>query len=507
MKNTLKSLIPYLLVGVVSGATTFGAVKVFGDEGKDNNSDFSYFSPRSGSQFVAMSAPSSDNFIKAAKITVPAVVTIKNYQSHSAYRPSEQDLFDFFFGNPFGGNRERSRAQQPPQNLPSGMGSGVIISPEGYIVSNNHVVAGANKLEVTLSNKKSYTATLIGSDPTTDIALLKIEEKGLPYLNFGNSETTEVGQWVIAVGNPLGLNSTVTAGIISAKGRSIDILRQQTATPIESFLQTDAAINPGNSGGALVDTNGNLIGINSAISSNNGYFSGYGFAVPSNLARKVVEDIKKYGMVQRGFLGVNVLDLSNEKAVRQHNQEKRTRLKSGNGVYITGLIKNGGAENAGLRIGDIITKIDHSTIGGYADLSFIIGSKRPGDKVTVSYIRNGKTSSTSVTLRDSKGSTHYRSVADLSVTEKIGADFEPLSERFKVDYGLNSGVLVKNITPGGIFDKKGISENYIVIEVNGKSVNSQKDIEKILDGYKGNVSLKYVDEYGRITTTGFAMPN
>jgi S1-C subfamily serine protease len=225
------------------------------------------------------------------------------------------------------GGNDATKNGQPPKDIPSGLGSGVIISPDGYIISNNHVVAGANKLEVILSNKKSYVANLIGTDPSTDIALLKIEEKGLPYLNFANSDLVEVGQWVLAVGNPLGLNSTVTAGIVSAKGRSIDLLSQQSRTPIESFIQTDAAINPGNSGGALVNVNGDLIGINSAISSNTGYYEGYGFAVPANLAKKVVEDIKKFGLVQRGFLGVVSLDLSDDRQVAAYNQSQKANIR------------------------------------------------------------------------------------------------------------------------------------------------------------------------------------
>ena len=303
MKNTLKKLMPFALTGVISGATVFGASQYFSSE--NNGEDFSYFTKASkNSAFAGMSSAVGDDFVKASKTTVPAVVTIKNYQDRATQRMPDNDMFDFFFGpgnSPFGGGQQRQQ-QQPPKNMPSGLGSGVIISPDGYIISNNHVVAGANKLEVVLSNKKSYIATLIGTDPNTDISLLKIEEKGPPYLNFANSDMVEVGQWVLAVGNPLGLNSTVTAGIVSAKGRSIDILSQQSRTPIESFIQTDAAINPGNSGGALVNVNGDLIGINTAIQSKTGYYEGYGFAVPSNLARKIVEDIKKFGLVQRGFL-------------------------------------------------------------------------------------------------------------------------------------------------------------------------------------------------------------
>ena len=285
MKNNLKKWIPYAFVGIISGATTFGAINLL--DKKQNGEDSSYFTTaKSDVQFAGFNQSAiGDDFVQAAKTTVPAVVTIKNYQTRSTGRSSEQDIFEWFFGQPQ--QRNQRQQQQKPENIPAGMGSGVIISPDGYIISNNHVVAGANKLEVVLNNRRTYIATLVGTDPNTDISLLKIEEKGLPYLNFANSDNIEVGQWVLAVGNPLGLNSTVTAGIISAKGRGIGILAGQgkATNPIESFIQTDAAINMGNSGGALVNTNGDLIGINSAIASATGYYSGYGFAVPANLAR------------------------------------------------------------------------------------------------------------------------------------------------------------------------------------------------------------------------------
>ncbi|MCY0969503.1 trypsin-like peptidase domain-containing protein [Chryseobacterium wangxinyae] len=510
MKSTFKKLLPFAVVGVISGATTVGIQQYIGHDSQ--NVDQSYFTSSKNASFVGMNtAAVGDDFVKAAKTTVPAVVTIKNFQTRSSSRASEQDLFDYFFGDPFGGRgqqRQKQQQQQAPDNMPSGMGSGVIISPDGYIISNNHVVAGANKLEVVLSNKKSYIATLVGTDPNTDISLLKIEEKGLPFLNFANSDNIDVGQWVLAVGNPLGLNSTVTAGIISAKGRGIGILGGQgkATNPIESFIQTDAAINPGNSGGALVNVNGDLIGINSAISSTTGYYQGYGFAVPANLARKVVEDIKKFGIVQRGFLGVTSLDLSNDQQVAFYNRDKKANIKVGSGVYVTGFSKDSGAEDAGLKSGDIITKVDQMAITDFADLSISIGSKRPGDKVQVTYLRNGKETTTTVTLKDQNGGTVSRSKADLSVTEKIGADFEPLNDRFKTEYGLTSGVVTKNVAEGSEMAKIGIVDDYIVIEVNGKPVNSQKDVEKILDKYSGNVSVKFVDNFGRIYTKGFKMP-
>lgn len=503
MKNQLKKLMPFALVGVISGATTFGAINYF-DQSTDNR-DLSFFTTsKKDTHFAGMNAVTlQDDFVKVSKSTVPAVVTIKNYQPASA-RVMDQDLMDFFFG-PMNRNQPKQK-QQMPKDMPAGLGSGVIISPDGYVISNNHVVAGATKIEVVLSNKKTYIAKLVGTDPSTDIALLKIEDNGLPYLNFANSDLVEVGQWVIAVGNPLGLNSTVTAGIVSAKGRSIDLLSRQSQTPIESFIQTDAAINRGNSGGALVNLNGDLVGINSAISSSSGYYEGYGFAVPSNLARKVVEDIKKFGLVQRGFLGVGSLDLSDENQIRAYNQQNKTSIKSGRGIYIREITKNSGAEDAGLKQGDIIKDIDGMAINGFSDLSLAVGSKRPGDRVQVTYLRNGKEYTQMVTLKDQKGNTSLRSKDDLSVTEKIGGEFDPLSDKFKVEYGIESGVIAKNIVDGGELSRIGIVDNWIVLEVNGKPVNSQKDIENILKNYKGTVSVVFLDEYGRMMRKGFTMP-
>lgn len=509
MKSTLKKLLPFAFVGVISGATTIGVQQYLDNDG--NFADQSYFTSSKNASFVGMNtAAVGDDFVTAAKTTVPAVVTIKNYQTRTSSRASEQDLLEYFFGDPFGGRgqQKQRQQQQTPDNMPSGMGSGVIISADGYIISNNHVVAGANKLEVVLSNKKSYIATLVGTDPNTDISLLKIEEKGLPFLNFANSDNIDVGQWVLAVGNPLGLNSTVTAGIISAKGRGIGILSGQgkATNPIESFIQTDAAINPGNSGGALVNVNGDLIGINSAISSTTGYYQGYGFAVPANLARKVVEDIKKFGIVQRGFLGIMSLDLSDERQVNDYNRAEKGNLKVGSGVFLRAFPPKSGAEDAGLKVGDVIVKVDQMPITDFADLSIAIGSKRPGDKVLVTYLRNGKESTATVTLKDQNGGTTARSKADLTVTEKIGAEFDPLNDKFKTEYGLNSGVVTKNVSEGGEMAKIGIVDQYIVIEINGKPVNSQQDVEKILSSYKGNVQVKFVDYSGRIYTKGFKMP-
>lgn len=504
----LKRLMPLAVVGVLSAATTVGTMHYL-DNNNNNNQDFSYFhSSNKDAQFASLNTSAvGDDFVKAAKIAVPAVVTVKNYQKRAGRTQNmDQDLFDFFFGNPFGNGQRNQGQPQVPDGLPSGLGSGVIISPDGYIITNNHVVEHATKLEVQLSNKKTYTATLVGTDPSTDIALLKVEEKGLPYLNFANSDLAEVGQWVLAIGNPLGMTSTVTSGIISAKGRSIDLLREKSRTPIESFIQTDAVINRGNSGGALVNTNGDLVGINSAISSTTGYYQGYGFAVPSNLARKVVEDIKKFGIVQRAFLGTSNIDLSDEAVVKQYNLRNKANLKPGVGMYIVEVADNSGAKDAGLKSGDIIKKVDGQNITDFADLSLAIGRKRPGDSVSVTFLRDGKEITKNVVLKDQMGNTKYRSKAELSVKEKLGADFVTLNERQKVYFGINNGVGVVNIAEDGLLASIQMNNENIIIEINGKPVNSQKDIEKILDGYKGQVNVKYLDENGRLTSRGFKMP-
>ncbi|WP_068597350.1 Do family serine endopeptidase [Vaginella massiliensis] len=494
----MKKYTNYLLVGLVSSVTTLGGFYTINNLKDDGSTIVTNASNKdaNGFKFVDYSGNYSYNapdFVEAANRSVNTVVAINNYQNQTRQR-SNDPFFDFFFGFP----NERQQRQQ--ENQPAGSGSGVIISADGYIVTNNHVIKGANKIEVKLNNQKTYTADLIGTDPSTDIALLKIEEKGLPYVKFIDSDNINVGDWVLAVGNPFGLNSTVTAGIISAKGRSINILRQNSDSPVESFIQTDAAINPGNSGGALVNVNGDLIGINTAISSPTGTYAGYGFAVPSNLVKKVVEDIKKYGLVQRGYLGIQGFDLSNNDAVKEYNSRYNKSVKSGNGVYVTDVV----AKGSGIEVGDVITEVDGKPIGSMTNLTFIIGSKRPGDKVNVTLNRNGKTRSLSVTLRDAKGNTELRSKADLTPTEILGADFEPLTERQKDNFGLNYGVIVKNLKQGKLATA-GIREDFIILKVNDKEVKNAEDINKILKNHKGRVSINFIDYYGQIYTRGFNM--
>lgn len=497
----MKKYIGYLMVGIFSASFAILGMKYF----VNDNPQESIITTTNGEQesgafsFVDYKGNYSANtpdFVSASQKTVNAVVSINNFAKQDRRR-QHLDPFEFFFGTP----------QQPSRDpdMPTGMGSGVIISEDGYIVTNNHVIKGSEKIEVVLNNQKSYSAELIGTDPNTDIALIKIDAKDLPFLKFIDSDNINVGDWVLAVGNPFGLNSTVTAGIVSAKGRSIDILRRNSSSPIESFIQTDAAINPGNSGGALVNPNGDLVGINTAISSPTGTFSGYGFAVPSNLVKKVVEDIKKYGLVQRGYLGVQAMDLNDEMAVKEYNRQNGTKIETQQGVLIQQLTDNGGALAAGLEKGDIITEIDGQKITSFGKLSFAVGSKNPGDKVDVKILRNGKDRTYTVTLRDLNGNTTKRSLADLTVSEKLGAEFEPLTDRQKVSFGIDHGVMVKNIKNGSKLSNIGVDNGFIILKINDKEVSSQNDVDKTLKNHKGRVSVSYVDPYGRIYTRGFTI--
>lgn len=498
----IKKIFSLGVVGIFSALITVFAIRFFNNNKNDQKKDyFSWAEQRPEIHSTNYSLVKNQNnlpsFISAAEKSVNAVVSIKNYGS-ARTRTLDPFFEDFFyFGFPDSGKK-------PDENIPSGMGSGVIISSDGYIITNNHVIDKATKLEVVLNNQKSYPADIIGKDPNTDIALIKIGQKKLSFLSFSDSDQVRVGEWVLAIGNPFGLNSTVTAGIVSAQGRTLNILRSKSNSPIESFIQTDAAINPGNSGGALVNTNGDLIGINTAISSQTGSYIGYGFAVPSNLAKKIVEDIRKFGVVQRGFLGINTLDLSNDEQVVEYNRQSNTKIKSQEGVMIVGLTPEGAALHSGLEKGDVIIEIDGEKIKSYGNLSFMIGNKRPGDLVKVKIIRSGKERVYKVVLRDSKGNTKLKSKNDLSISEILGANFEPLTHRQKIDFGLESGVFVTNVVDGKL-KSVGIDEGFILMKINGKFVNSYRDIEKLLKNHRGTVSLEYLDPYGRLIRKGFEM--
>lgn len=358
-------------------------------------------------------------------------------------------------------------------------GSGVIISSDGYIVTNNHVVQQADKITIILNDKRSYQAKVIGLDPSTDLALLKVDDSDLPYLVFGNSDSLKIGEWVLAVGNPFNLTSTVTAGIVSAKARNINILGGNTA--IESFIQTDAAVNPGNSGGALVDISGKLIGINAAIASRTGYYTGYSFAIPSSIVRKVVKDLKEYGKVQRAVLGVSIAEITASVA-------KSQGLKNLKGVLVEGIVKGLPADIEGIKTGDVIIEIDGITLNSPSELLERIGMHRPGDKIEVKYIHENKENTIEVKLTDMAGRTELKSV-EATETAELGADFEKVNSKNLKELYISNGVQVKNIR-NGVFKNAGIKENFIITRIDQKPVYSPDDIIKILKAKKGGVLIE-----------------
>lgn len=385
-------------------------------------------------------AAESTDFTKAAEKTVNAVVHVKNTSTSKDNLPS---FYHYFYGE-----------EDLPERI--GTGSGVIVSPDGYIITNYHVIENNSTIEITTNNNKTYTAKVIGTDPDTDIAVLKINtDKKLPYIYFGNSDTTRIGEWVLAVGNPFNLNSTVTAGIISAKSRDLNKRDRKN----ESYIQTDAAVNRGNSGGALVNTNGELIGINTAISSMTGGYVGYSFAIPSNVARKIFEDIIEYGDVQRGLLGVMGQALDAQMAARFEVDETE-------GFYITDLEQGLGADLAGLKANDIIKSVDGIVINEFADLSGYLASKRPGEKVNVVFKRDGKEKSVSVRLEKINRAVFYY------------MEVRPLTDEQKKEYNTEHGLYISTMNNRRLY-QRGIDNGYIILEVNGKKVSGLSDIKNV----------------------------
>lgn len=354
-------------------------------------------------------------------------------------------------------------------------GSGVIVSDDGYIVTNNHVVEDASTVQVILNDNRSYEAKVIGTDPTTDLALIKIDENGLPFMPYGNSDEVKVGQWVVAVGNPFNLTSTVTAGIISAKARNIGILRDENNLQIESFLQTDAVVNPGNSGGALIDINGNLIGINSAIASPTGSYAGYAFAIPVNLVKKVADDLVEFGVVQRGLLGIRINDVSAELA-------KQEDLSVVQGVYVFEVNENSAAEEAGIEKNDVIIGIDGNEVLNTSVLQELVARHRPGDKVKVKLVRNGKEKEVEATLKNTGGNT---SVVKRVVESEIeGSVFENVEGSEANELGIKGGVKLKDLNDGKWKDA-GVDEGFIITEVDKTRVYSVEDLQRVMDRLKG----------------------
>lgn len=413
----------------------------------------------------------NNSFVAASNKSTPAVVYIKTVSKTQV----QSNPFDWFF-NPYS-----SRSQ-----VMTGTGSGVIISKDGYIVTNNHVINGAQTITVILNQRKrEYKAELIGVDPSTDLGLLKIEANNLPSLTFGNSDDVSVGEWVLAVGNPFNLTSTVTAGIVSAKGRNINIVNNKF--PIESFIQTDAAINPGNSGGALVNLEGQLVGINTAIASKTGSYSGYGFAIPANIANKIVKDLIEFGKVQRGFTGVSVQDID-------YTLQKEKSISVDKGVYISGVLEDGPAESAGLEVGDIITAINGKAIDSKANYDEVISYYRPGDALVIKYVHNEQTKTANLKLQTEEA--NQKLIRKYTVhSEELGADFTPITKAEKTRYGINSGIRVSSVQRGYIA-RMGINDGFIITKYNGKDYNNAEDLIKAMLSKRGRIEIEGIGPNG-----------
>jgi serine protease Do len=498
---TMKKIGNLIFAAVLGSAITLGTFKLVSkEESKVIRIEHLDATPVKGVAYTVNErgelAPLS--FTDAAEKVMPAVVHIRSTQTRPTARNQNQqqipdafrdffndDFFERFFGPRFQEPDNRRGTPQPRM----GSGSGVIISSDGYIVTNNHVIANADDIEVTLHDNRSYKASVIGKDPTTDIAVVKINQDNLPALPFSDSDHIRVGEWVLAVGNPFNLNSTVTAGIVSAKGRSINILRESYA--IESFIQTDAAINPGNSGGALVNLNGGLVGINTAIASPTGSYAGYGFAVPSNLVSKVVEDLLKFGTVQRGVLGVGIINVNSQLIT-----DKALKLSTHEGVYVDSVYTNSAAEGAGIRVGDVIQEVNGTPVRTSAELIGIIGRHRPGDEVQLKINREGKKRDVSVKLKNLQGTTELvaKEVAP-KAAEILGAELANVDRQTARRLRIDGGVEVKKLNPGKLRNSN-MQEGFIITKIDGRPVRSVEDVNKAIDGKKGGVMVEgmYPDE-------------
>ncbi|MBS1774921.1 MAG: trypsin-like peptidase domain-containing protein [Bacteroidetes bacterium] len=429
------------------------------------------------------------DFETAATASVQAVVHIKTQTKARTVVANDPFFDNDFFGNMFG----QRQYYIPPQQ---GSGSGVIVSPDGYIITNYHVISNAEMVTVTFNDRFTTNAKVVAKDASTDIALLKVEQKNLPYMEFGNSDDVRLGQWVLAVGYPLTLDATVTAGIVSAKSRAIGINQSQSASAIESFIQTDAAVNPGNSGGALVNTKGQLIGINSAIASPTGSYAGYSYAIPANIVRKVMNDLMKYGSIQRAFLGIEYPDpksLTPEKVAQ-------LGLDKNKGVYIAGVREKGGAFNAGLKVGDFISAVNGVAVQTETQLQEQIARYQPGDNVSVTYLRNGKSFNTTVELTNINGTTAIVKPGQINKAILLGATMKPLTDEEKKRYNLRGGVMITDISEGLISRQTNIRKGFVVLTVNGSSVNTPDDIQQQLTAgntaqlagfYPGNRGIYY----------------
>ena len=470
MKKFLKNVSMCIAVVLVSVGATFATYSYLENRNKPGEVNlYDIFSGQVDGDNLHMASYTANgypDFTVVAENAIHAVVHIKSESKQEARTdPRMIDPFEYFFGF---GDRQRPSNSRPQV----GYGSGVIISKDGYIITNNHVISKATEIEVTLNDNSKYSAQLIGADPQTDIALIKIEGKDFPIVSFGNSDALKVGEWVLAVGNPFNLNSTVTAGIVSAKARGgIGGGRDD----IQSFIQTDAAINPGNSGGALINTRGELVGINTAIYSQTGSFAGYGFAVPISIAGKIVADLKEYGAVQRAMLGVEIMNVA---AAKEQLPEKTKDIKVTEGIYVGGFADRSPAKEAGMIEGDVIVGINATRVRNVGELQGLINKHRPGDKVKVALKRGNADKIVEVVLKNSSGSTAIIKKAD-ALTD-VGAAFKELSEETKRKYGVSFGVEVAGIDNDGKFKANGIERGFIILKINNQPVSTPEAVENII---------------------------
>lgn len=478
----MKRIALYLIIAITGGLVALGMNKMFFPGTNKNAEILSDMSLNNDNNlrlahYISNIPSALPDFVLVSEMTVNAVVHIRTEYEQKA------NQFEDFFSNPF---REfffgPQRPRTPQQRTVVASGSGVIISTDGYIVTNNHVVQDADRIEVSLNDNSIFDAVIVGTDPTTDLALIKINAEGLPFLKFGNSDDVMVGEWVLAVGNPFNLTSTVTAGIVSAKGRNINILGGGTA--IESFIQTDAALNRGNSGGALVNAKGELIGINAAIASQTGSFAGYSFAIPANIAKKVIEDIVEFGEVQRGFLGIEVSELNS-----RISEEKGLSIHRG--AYVNNVRENSAAHDAGIEPGDVVVAMDGQRINSPSALVEFSGRRRPGDEVKIKYYRNGKHYETTAIMRNIHGDTKLVQRGDKDLIQKIGAELETAPKAELERLNLKNGVRVVSIRQGRL-RSAGVRDGFIITHIDRKPVKKPRDVTSILGESKGGVLVEGV---------------
>jgi len=464
--NKRQYLLGLVFASVMGASLALGGYQLFKDDSKQQYVLESPVAPIEKVNYTA-AIPKELNFVDAAKQVTPGVVHIRSTVEATVTSRSS-DPFDQYFRQFFGEQRGGGYQQRPSV----GTGSGVIISSDGYIATNNHVIDKATDIEILLNDNRTYKAKLVGVDPTTDLALLKIEEHGLPVVAFADSDVIEVGEWVLAVGNPFEFRSTVTAGIISAKGRNINILRNSSGNSIESFIQTDAAVNPGNSGGALVDLNGQLVGINTAIATPTGSYAGYSFAVPSNLVKKVVSDLKDFGEVQRALLGINIQSMSSELAEQKN-------LDVLQGVYVAGVRENSGANEAGIEEGDVIVALNGQRVYKSSELQEKVAVNRPGDQIDVTYLRDGEERTVSVVLKNNMGTTAIVKTSDKTVLFE-GATFQDVSKQDMARLRIEGGAKLA-ILESGVWKDAGIKEGFIVTRIKSQSIDGIATLSKVLD--------------------------